>query len=1196
MRFQQLNHDPNTVMKKKLVKSNKNWVVVSSLSIAGGLFLFGAPSYVANAATTDTVQQEVVTSDPSSSGTTSAQTTTAAPVTDGSKETPQLNSNNTNVTDTTKDTDATSENTANTADTTNQVTDDTSTTPDPTNNNVENGGTDATNTGNETTQQQPQLQAQAFSAEAAPVAEDEPVSDNTSPRTSGTGWLISEDGKTLEINGQLDTDNPSDYQGWGGTDNLNSITTINVTAAVTAPTDSSYLFANMPKLTSIDMSQLDTSNVASTEGMFKNDISLTNPDFSQNSFKMATNISHMFENDTGLITVKFGGLDKNFNRIGTGFTKIVNGSYAFANCTSLTDILSPNPDNSGTNSWIVNTDSSVPGKRDLRAMFKNDVSLSTINMYTWAWAKSTVSESDRAETGDSSIGEGMFDGTNLSSLTLSSILSFNPKTLLTSNEGTVWSTEDKSVSLYGVPQDNPATGISNGLGDVFKGSSSKEQDGQSVKIVLNATDKLATGTSVVNHVTLHTNKGDIVQDISGKVGDTGTIEIPATYTFADGNPYTRTSTATTASFTFGQTMATALPEATYDSLPATGGTVTINTSDESNTPISITVDPTNHLVGDTVNVDLSDPTITAQLPTGYHISDDSIVQVTFQNSTDEPVVASEDSKITLEGDTITPDPVTVQTNKGPVTLTVPEGEVGTTVKPVTLESKPGYDAPEVSVTYNPDGTATVTNLDGSEITSDNLPTYTGKTVKAGSEVTIVTDQGTDASGNAISAPVSVTIPDDAVIGTPTKVTVSVKGYEPKEVEATISVDEQGNYTATYTDADVATGTTKDPLKLNGENITPDPVTVQTNKGPVTLTVPEGEVGTTVKPVTLESKPGYDAPEVSVTYNPDGTATVTNLDGSEITSDKLPTYTGVPNKAISITFTKPDGSTQVVPILAGSHKYGDDPITITPDSINGYTAPAVLVTFNNEDGTPSLNYANDPTKEVDDQSTLTYTPIPTSSGETDPDTPENGDIEYKNQTISTYADKPAVQLYQLGEDGKMTLSTTRSLASATDWLSDAVITVDGVGYYRVSTNEWAKMSQAYPYTAPNVYVRAYDDSAKLLYKAESDLIENRSLAPNSSWVADHQTYVINNTKHYRVSTNEFVNEKDVYVYTPIDAVVTTHAGSYASLYTAKGDLVTNRSLSANSSWKTDSITNINGEQYYRVSTNEFVKAADVDINR
>ncbi len=61
MRFQQLKHDPNTIEKKRLVKSKKNWVVLSSLSIAGGLFLLSAPSVLVKADTTDDQVQTTLT-------------------------------------------------------------------------------------------------------------------------------------------------------------------------------------------------------------------------------------------------------------------------------------------------------------------------------------------------------------------------------------------------------------------------------------------------------------------------------------------------------------------------------------------------------------------------------------------------------------------------------------------------------------------------------------------------------------------------------------------------------------------------------------------------------------------------------------------------------------------------------------------------------------------------------------------------------------------------------------------------------------------------------------------------------------------------------------------------------------------------------------------------------------------------------
>lgn len=42
MRFQQLKHNPNTIVRKKLYKSGKNWVVMSSLAFASGLVFLGA--------------------------------------------------------------------------------------------------------------------------------------------------------------------------------------------------------------------------------------------------------------------------------------------------------------------------------------------------------------------------------------------------------------------------------------------------------------------------------------------------------------------------------------------------------------------------------------------------------------------------------------------------------------------------------------------------------------------------------------------------------------------------------------------------------------------------------------------------------------------------------------------------------------------------------------------------------------------------------------------------------------------------------------------------------------------------------------------------------------------------------------------------------------------------------------------------
>lgn len=61
MRFQQLKKSPNAILKKRLYKSGKNWIIKSSLSFASGLVLFGATQVVnvsADTSTSNTSTQE----------------------------------------------------------------------------------------------------------------------------------------------------------------------------------------------------------------------------------------------------------------------------------------------------------------------------------------------------------------------------------------------------------------------------------------------------------------------------------------------------------------------------------------------------------------------------------------------------------------------------------------------------------------------------------------------------------------------------------------------------------------------------------------------------------------------------------------------------------------------------------------------------------------------------------------------------------------------------------------------------------------------------------------------------------------------------------------------------------------------------------------------------------------------------------
>lgn len=71
--------------------------------------------------------------------------------------------------------------------------------------------------------------------------------------------------------------------------------------------------------------------------------------------------------------------------------------------------------------------------------------------------------------------------------------------------------------------------------------------------------------------------------------------------------------------------------------------------------------------------------------------------------------------------------------------------------------------------------------------------------------------------------------------------------------------------------------------------------------------------------------------------------------------------------------------------------------------------------------------------------------------------------------------------------------------------------------------------------------------------------------------------------------------DSNVNTIISGIVTTHKDAkHYALYNDDNKKVTNRSLMANSSWKTDKLRTVNGVKQYRVSTHEWVNASDVDF--
>lgn len=1148
MRFQQLKRDPNAIMRKKLVKSKKSWVVVSSLSIAGGLLMMTAPGYVAKAdvapAATETVTKDTSSSPTKITGTETPKITTnpvtvekvaetPAPASDPKEsgkntasespvgesasvtqeapakvETPEEGTTNTGE-ETLKSQNETLTTAVKTPIKPTAFINNTQTTPvDDTKPSTETPATDSNSAVSDgtkliepATKVEPDLldtipaegtvSADSLTADDVPAAV--PVAEVTAATSeSGNGWTYSSTDTTLNITGQLDEGDGTDKERWGG--HTSDITTINIKNPIIAPKDSSYLFANMTKLTDIqNLSNLqfvdDNGNniTKTTKGMFRNDSRITSIDLSKNNLYYITDISHMFENDTSLINTTY-------NHQKLGIARVLDASYAYANDTSLV-----NPD---VYMWQMHN------IKDLTGIFKNDSSIVDLDLSSWFEIKTYP------KTGDSSKGEGMFDGTDLSSIKINTSLYFDQETALTSTHGTVWentyndggtiTTPDSSRDFSGVPTFNNgvATG---GIGSKFIG------DGAVFGTEHDFTAKQAPeGSTVNNIVSIPTNHAGIyitvpVQGVNGQEITINDSDIPNTVT-VDGVTYNKqtSSTPITAFITSASTNTSADSTVTYLGAAVPEGTINIPVIKNGiETSQTIPLDVKSGNVGGSTTIDLN-----KYIPEGYELKDPTknLINITYNDSTTSPYTFSP-TNLELVGSLIPAGSYNVPLGKDSTTPIAYDGthRVGTT------------------------GTLPVPVIDG----------YTSS------------DGTTDGSyKNEISG------------------TFGLNGFTP-------------DHEITYT-----------PIHTSDTSITiTDPITGKTT----TATIPGGEFGTTAPDFSPEPIDGYVTPVLSVTYGDKGQMTVKQGD-TIIDADHPVVYTGNPNKSKTLTVKNPDGTISQLTIPAGN--YGDDTVPVTAPEIAGYKAPSLIVSYN-KNGIPTITDAKDPTKVISDTDVLSYTKNPSHGGSTTikpvvPTTPSEGTIEHKTQTISTYSDKPDVELYQLGADNKMAPITNRSLATASNWYSDATITVDGISYFRVATNEWAKVGEVYPYQALNLHIRTYDDSEKDLYKAENVLITKETLAPSSSWITDRETYVINNTKYYRVATNEFVNADDVYVYSPVNMVVTTHADKYTTLYTAKGAEVTNRTLSDNTSWKVDSITYINGDKYYRVATNEFVKASDVDI--
>lgn len=162
--------------------------------------------------------------------------------------------------------------------------------------------------------------------------------------------------------------------------------------------------------------------------------------------------------------------------------------------------------------------------------------------------------------------------------------------------------------------------------------------------------------------------------------------------------------------------------------------------------------------------------------------------------------------------------------------------------------------------------------------------------------------------------------------------------------------------------------------------------------------------------------------------------------------------------------------------------------------------------------------------------------------------------------------------------------TAKLSPNTEWKYDKIVAIHGKGYYEVATNEFLPIDRAVAFTPTTAKTNVTLSTKATVYDSQGHKLTT-ALASGSTWRTDGCA-IINGVKMYRVATDEYIAATGTNTYTPTN--IDYRSATITTLYDQNGQPL-RATLPAGTSWKVDRIVIINGQRYYRVATNEFVKA-------
>jgi len=218
-----------------------------------------------------------------------------------------------------------------------------------------------------------------------------------------------------------------------------------------------------------------------------------------------------------------------------------------------------------------------------------------------------------------------------------------------------------------------------------------------------------------------------------------------------------------------------------------------------------------------------------------------------------------------------------------------------------------------------------------------------------------------------------------------------------------------------------------------------------------------------------------------------------------------------------------------------------------------------------------------------------------------DKPINWDVVIPSNKI----DKPVPTVPTQGHLGqKVTVkvpvidgyTADKATIQATVGADGTIVADESVNYTKKSTDNNNSSSSSSSsddesddssYSAVNINL-GITDQAKV-YDSNAN-VTNNTVDPLSDFTSNEK--MINNGEtYYRVGDNQWVKAADTYIYEKFNGFVRTYENSDKSLIDVKDNL-SNRGLLPLTNWITDRYAEFNNEKYYRVATDEWIKASDV----